>query len=265
MKEHLARLVVRMSGIVALTILAACGGGSDNDDVAAATPSQPQQQPGANAAGERINLGQCTSPFDGKIYFQIGESNLSVPAPVIIDTIPANLRPPVTKEQVRSELKAQAAAGAGCPEKPLAAGLLLLKDDLQHPLLDGNIGLLSMPPGGITGKFAELTRQLQRKPTENCKPVGGDLLGCIGTESRGNVETQVMYIITTKAGENMASGGPLAARCVLRDQAVEGCNLVEQLAGNLAFDASLKAGTYSTASLREALNVAAGHIRNLRR
>ncbi|MEM9140992.1 MAG: hypothetical protein AAGB15_14290, partial [Pseudomonadota bacterium] len=62
----------------------------------------------------------------------------------------------------------------------------------------------------------------------------------------------------------MASGGPLAARCVLEDDAIRGCNMVDQLPGNVAFDVTLKSGNYTVAALSSARDAAAARISALR-
>lgn len=262
----LTRHTVRAASLTLIAALAACGGGDGESESASSEASTPQQQTAAAAPSSdgRVNLSQCDQDTKGRVFFQVGSTTMSVPGGAVRDAIPANLNPPLDKDAVKRELQSQAAAGGGCPGKPIAASLLILQDDLGHPLLDGRIGLLGTPPQGLTAQFAEVTANLQQKPTKNCRQMGADLLGCLGTETRGNVQTQVMYVITTDRSARMASGGPLAARCVLQENQVQGCNLVDQLPGNVAYDATLKAGNYTTAGLSAARDAAAAKVNGYR-
>ena len=272
----LTRPALRALSVGVVALLAACADGPSEGESSptAAAPSQPSAstpaQPSTNANPaqpnqDRINLAKCSQPADGKVFFQVGQSVLGVPAQAIRDAIPSNLKPPISKEAVKQELQNQAATGGGCPEKPIDARLLMVQAAPTHPLLDGNIGLLGNPPADLTDQFAQLTRNLQNNPTENCRDIGDQLLGCIGTENRGNAQTQVMYVVTTNRQEKLASGGPLAARCVLNDGKVRSCNLVDKVPGNIAFDATLKAGSYTLAGLRSARDTAAAQVNGLRK
>ncbi|MEM7189623.1 MAG: hypothetical protein AAF439_08425 [Pseudomonadota bacterium] len=246
-------------------LLAGCGGSSEEPTAETQpTPAPAQQTQTAQAASNQVQVLNCTGPTNGSVHFRVGRADLAIPGNLVLDAVPAGMQPPITRESVQAELQARAAQGAGCPGKPIDAGLVLIRDQPQHPLLDGQIGLLRMPPEGITARFAEVTRNLQTSPTRNCQTMGADLIGCVGKENRGGEETDVMYVITTDPSEKMRSGGPLSARCVLKDKAVERCNLIDQLSGNLAIDANLKAGSYSTAGLRAALDIATAKVNGLR-
>lgn len=248
-------LPILTSATLSLTLLAACAPEATKSTDQPTQPAQPQTgaTPGAQAAqGDRINLSNCATPTDGRVYFKVGQNVLAVPANAVRDVIPASLKPPVRKEDVKSALQAEAARGGGCQGRPLDASLLLVQSDLGHPLLQGSLGLLATPPQGISGPFAKVTRTLQQKPTENCKAIGGGLIGCVGSETRGEARTPVMYVIATDPNQNLAGGGPLAARCVLQGEKVAGCSMVDQLSGQLAFDATLAPGTYSADGLRDA-------------
>lgn len=264
------RQTLRAASFSLIVVLAACADGGNTDEPAATAADTAQQQ-AANTATQqgqsqdRINLANCAQPANGRVFFQVGNKVLGVSAPTIRDAIPASLRPPINKDQVKSELQSQAAAGGGCPGKPIVASLLVLNDDLGHPLLDGQVGLLGTPPEGMTQRFADVTRNLQQKPTQNCRQMGGGLMGCIGTETRGNAQTQVMYVITMDPAQRMSTGGPLAARCVLKDNTVQRCNLVDELAGNIAFDATLKAGNYTAKDLEAARTAAIAKLDALSR
>jgi hypothetical protein len=253
---------------LALVALAACE----------QTPDTPAAAPDAGAGGgtaaaaspagpeERISMAECGTPAQGRVHFEIGETVLAVPAEQVRDVIPTGMQPPLTAEAVAAELRARAAEGAGCPEKPMEVALLLVGSEGTDPLLQGPIGVLRSAPGAITGQFAELTRKLQQSPTQNCRRMEqGELLACVGTETVGSRETRVMYVITTNPNRKLNTGGPLAARCVLEGEQVRGCNIVDQLPGNLTMDAALNPGTYSTETLASAHRAAVAQIQSLRR
>jgi len=271
MTLRFAPSILRAGTLAALFAVAACA--SDKPEPAAATPApaaapaQAATDPAATPVANAIGLKACPKASDGRIHFKIADATLAVPSPIISDAVPAGLKPPITEEQVAAELTAQTGKGYGCPGKPLDTGFLFLKGKLDHPLLDGSIRLLSLPPGGITTRFATLTRRLQENPGKNCQPLEGvdDLIGCRGTERRGGgQDTQVLYVITTNKAEKMASGGPLAARCVLGDKAIKGCNLVDLLPGGMVIDVGLNSGQYTTAGLRAALNAATAAVDSMR-
>ncbi len=258
------QIATRTGALAAVLVLAACASGADDTPADAPKSADTAAAATTPTTGASAGLANCSTPSAGKVHFTVAKAGLAVPGAIVLDAIPAGMQPPITKERVVAQLKAQTSQGQGCPGTPLAAGLILLKDDLKHPLLDGNMGLLALPPGGITERFAAETRRLQKDPPKTCSPVGVDLIGCVGVEKRGGTETNVLYVITTDPNQNMASGGPLAARCVLKGEQVEGCNLVDQLAGGVAIDASLKSGTYSTAGLRGALDAAVARVDAMR-
>jgi len=253
--------LVRAAALAALVAVAGCS--ADKPEAAAPAGEKPEAAAAA-AEANAIGLRACPDASDGRIHFKVADVVLAVPSPIISDAVPAGLTPPITREQVAAALTARVGNGEGCPGKPLAVGLLLLKGKIKDPLLDGSIGLLALPPGGITKRFASETQRLQAKPGPNCQKLSDDLIGCIGTERRGDTTTEVMYVITTDRTQKMASGGPLAARCVLRDRAIAGCNMVDDLPGGMAIDASLKSGTYTTASLRAALDAAIAAVSSMR-
>ncbi len=266
MFQHMQRGLKLVATGAALAAIAGCAQENAEGPQAQATPAAASSQPeqtGANAQNQ-IRMAKCATNPQGAIHFKIGQSVLQVPSGVISDAIPSGMTPPLKKEAVQKELQARAAAGAGCPEQPLDATLLLLKADLGHPLLEGSMGLLQSPPGEVTKSFAKLTRQLQEKPNKNCKALGSELIGCLGTETRGERKTPVMYVISTDTSLTMNSGGPLAARCILGEEKVQGCNIVDHLPGRVTFDVTLRPGDYSSAGLRAAREAAIASIDAMR-
>ena len=249
-----------------LFALAACepqSGGTPTASSKSNTGSQPASS-STDLGNSQVKLAQCQTPSNGQVYFQFGQSTMQVPAGMIGDVIPSNMRPPFKREEVQAELQKQAAGGAGCPEKPISASLLLMKGNLGHPLLEGTVGVVNTPPKAAAQRFAQLTAQLQAKPNRNCKTIGGELLACVGTETRGEVDTPVMYVITTDTSQKMQSGGPLAVRCLLEGQKIAGCNIVDHLPGGITFDATLNAGDYSTEGLRGARDAVASRLQAMR-
>ena len=260
------RVITHTAGIAALVALGACAEG-DKPETAETPPATtpPAAAETAESTGEMIGLANCPTPSQGKVHFKVADATLAVPGTIVLDAIPAGMQPPITKDRVIAELKAQTAQGKGCPGTPLDAGLLMVQDDLGNPLLDGNVGLLAPPPGGIIERFAAVTRRLQQeRPASSCSPIGEDLISCIGTEKQGDLSTSVMYVITTDKNQNMATGGPLAARCTLDGDKVAGCSLIDSIGGGVVMDASLRSGTYSTEVLRGALDAATARITAMR-
>jgi hypothetical protein len=252
---------------VAAVALSACEPGPEDAPDAAAAPAAGQAATAA-AAGtgqDRISMAECSTPAQGRVHFDVGDAVLAVPAQDVREVVPAGMQAPLQQEAVTARLRELAAAGSGCPEKPMEAMLLLVGGDAGNPLLEGTIGVLRSPPGTITAQFAKLTRDLQRNPTQNCRQLNGRLIACVGTETIGQRETPVMYVITTDPSETLNTGGPLAARCVLEGEAIRGCNIVDQLPGNLTIDAALNAGTYTTESLASAHQAALARVQSLRR
>lgn len=260
-ERGLKKLVLPLAGVLVVA-LGACAPepGSEQPQAAATGTTQP-----ATPSANRVNLAQCSTPSNGAVHFTVGEARLALPANVVGDVIPANMKPPFNKEEVQKELQAQAAAGAGCPEKPINASLLLMQADFGNTLLQGTVGLVNTPSPQAVQRFAKLTADLQAKPNRNCKTLTGELLACVGTETRGGKETPVMYVITTDTTKRMNTGGPLAVRCVLGEKKIEGCNLVDQLVGGATFDATLNAGDYSTALLSSARQAVLGKLETWRR
>ena len=260
----------RSCALAALAALAltACGSASEDAPEAAQVPAAGQGGAAAGAGAgpqDRISMAECATPAQGRVHFDVGDAVLAVPAQDVREVIPAGMQAPLQQEAVTARLRELAAQGSGCPEKPMEAVLLLLGGDAGNPLLEGTIGVLRSPPGTITAQFAQLTRDLQRNPTQNCRPLNGQLIACVGTETVGQRETPVMYVISTDPGRTLNTGGPLAARCVLEGEAVRGCNIVDQLPGDLTVDAALNPGTYSTASLAAAHQAALARVQSLRR
>ena len=258
------RLATRTGAVAAMVALAACSDGPEAPD-----PAKTASTEGAAATTDKTGGGaglpNCSTPSEGRIFFKVADLGLAVAGNVVQDVIPANIKPPVTKEKVVAEVKTQTEQGIGCPEKPMDAGLLLVKDDLGHPLLDGSMGLLALPPGGITAGFVAETKRLQGAPTKACQQMSGsDLLACRGREKQGERVTEVLYLITMDTKQNMATGGPLAARCTFKGEAIAGCNLVETITDGVVVDVSLKSGLYTTESLRGALDKATAWITSKR-
>lgn len=262
--EKLIKPTIQAATLGLVVSLAACADGPKEGEPSTPTTT-PQAQNPARTSQDRVALSECSEPAQGRVFFELGSSVLGVPAQAVRDAIPASLTPPMTKEAIQTELQTQAANGGGCPGKPIQANLVMMQAAGQHPLLEGTIGVLGNPPRAMTERFAEVTRGLQRKPTQNCQDLGGSLLGCVGTETRGQNQTQVLYVISTDTSQTLASGGPLAARCVMVEGKVAACNLFDRLPGDIVYDATLKPGKYTLEGLVSARDTAVASIDNMRR
>ena len=250
-----------------LLLLAACADeGATAPDAQTQTAANTQQAASSEGAastavdGERVRMPQCTPPSEGRVSFTIGSTVLRVPSNVIENTVPTGLTGPLKREAVRADVQTRVARGEGCPATPLDAALLLVRDDLGHPLLQGNIGFVRTAQNSVTNQFSQLTTQLRDNPTGRCRPQNGDLLACPGTETKEGRETRVLYLISTDKSARMASGGPLFARCLLADQGIQGCAMFDQLGNGATYDATLNAGQYTSESLKEVQKVVAGRI-----
>lgn len=252
----------RAGALAVVGLIAACADNPAPEQPVATT--QPAQQAAAAGDHVQIQMSQCATPAEGNVDISVGDAVLRVPAGVIEDAIPTGMQTPLKKEAVRAEVQARVSSGAGCPGQPLKTALLLVKPQPPHPLLEGSIALLRSNPGSITRQFTEVTSKLRDTPSQNCRDLSGNLLACVGTESRGERETNVMYVISRDRNVALNTGGPLAARCVLQEQQVAGCNLVDQVAGNVTIDITLNAGTYTSDSLAEARRAALATVENWR-
>lgn len=244
---------VRSGLVTGLLALAACGddgagGQGAQPQAAAATPAATQ----AVAGESRVQMPECTPASNGNVAFRVGGAVLSVPGPVIENAIPSSLTGPLKREAILQEVQARVSRGEGCPATPLDARLLLVKDDLGHPLLMGNVGFIKTGQTSITDQFAQLTRQLRDNPEGRCRKQGDDLLACPGTETNEGREAQVLYLISTDNTARMSTGGPLFARCLLAEQGVRGCAMFDRLADGTTFDATLNPGDYTSDSLKSA-------------
>lgn len=261
-----------LAGFIAVLGLAACedGGGaqpgaSTSDQAQTSTPQQqgtqsaPQAQP--NASAQRIDIAQCAQPRNGRVIFQIGAVRLGVPDPAIVNAIPSSLKPPIAEGDAATELRRQAATGAGCPEKPLDARLVAVNDTLGHPLLRGTALLGRGTPRAIQD-FVRVTKSLQATPPETCRTMKGGLIACVGAEQRGERNVPVMYLVTTDRAQKLNSGGPLAVRCVGQPQKIQGCTFIDTLSGGLIADIALNPGTYTSAELAQAHAAAFRRLRS---
>lgn len=259
------------AGALLALALSACG--SDPAEPPAAAASQGTQgatQPATQAAPagtveERMSTANCQNPPDGRVYFTVGSTVFAVPGPQVRTVLPPDVTPQTTPEQIVQNLRTQTAQGAGCPEKPLAARVLGIGGEFGNPLLTGEIGILAAAPGSISGGFSRVTRGIQQNPDPKCQKMDGGLLACTGTDNLGGVQSNVLYVVTTDPKQNLLSGGPLAARCILADGGVRGCSILDELPGGVAINVPLSAGPDSTQKLAAAHAAAVGAVNAVRR
>ena len=206
----------------------------------------------------------CRQQPGNNVHFQVGSAKLAVPQSAIRNISPVDAKPNASAEQITAQIVDKLAKGSGCPENPMAANIVVVQSTVTNPLLAGRIAILRRPSAKAIEGFAKLTRQLQdKRPENNCRPASADLIACFGAEQARNGTTQVMYLVTTDRNQNLSTGGPLAARCVLQDRKVVRCGVLDVLNGGIAIDATLKGGKYSTASLRGARDAAIQQVSKL--
>ena len=248
--------------VIAVFGLVSCA--DDTQPPAAAGETTRQVAEGQASEGNRVQLLGCRQPVNDRVHFAIGQSRLAVPQQAIRNISPAAAEPGATPEQISAQLNDMLGDGLGCPETPLAANAVIIENAVTNPLLGGRIAILRRPPPETINRFTAITRQLQQsRPEDSCRRASQDLLACFGTERNAAVTNEVMYLVTTDPQQNLSTGGPLAARCVLEGQRVVRCGVVDVLQGGVAIDATLKGGEYSTQSLRQARDAAVSEVSRL--
>ena len=83
------------------------------------------------------------------MYFGLGGPVFAVPANDVLTVFPPNISPGTQAADVVNMLKTQTAQGAGCPEKPLEAGLLAVSGQSSDPLLEGRVIMVRAQAGTI--------------------------------------------------------------------------------------------------------------------
>lgn len=253
---HSARKTsIRLGLLAGMLALAGCA-----EDGASTTGAQPAASPATNAQAAapaansetRINMPDCVPAANGKVAFKVGGAVLRVPGQVIEYAVPSSITGPVKREAVLNEVQARVAKGEGCPATPLDSRVLLVRDNLNHPLLNGNVSFLRTENNNITSQFAKLTTQLRDNPEGRCRAEEKGLLACPGTETQEGRKTEVLYLISTDRAARMSSGGPLFARCLLAEKSIRGCVMFDRLTDGTTFDATLASGEYTTESLKSA-------------
>lgn len=262
----------RMSGWTALLAgallvgLAACESGSGSE--AETQPEAPDESTEQAAAAEdardeeRLTTAECEQPNDDKVFFQIGSSVFAVSGEEVDTVLPPGVTPETPSEEVIGQLRSATAEGAGCPEKPLDLALLAVTGPQSDALLAGTILLFRSE--GIAEPYADLTRQMLANP-EKCQDAENGLIACQAIEQDGAEEIRSLYLVSTDSNETLDFGGPLAARCVLAEDQVRGCETLDELEGQIGMRAPLKALPESSAALAAAHRAALERVRPLRR
>ena len=188
----------------------------------------------------------------------IGKARLALPTPSIQDLVPKSAaKPNMTREMVAAAVLKETTAGFGCPEKPMATSLAILRAKFGNKLLSGRMALVALPEGAFTKRLAAVSTRMQANPGKNCERLkDANLIGCAGAERRGKDKVDVVYYVTSDKSQKLRSGGPLYARCELKNKKLQACNIIDELPGGLTVDIGLASGAYSTKTLREALDLA---------
>ena len=220
-----------------------------------------QQVAGEPVVEERLTTADCRTPSQDRVHFRVGSAVFAVPGDDVRTVLPPDVTPETPADQVVQRLRAQTAEGAGCPETPLEAALLGVAGPVGDPLLADTI--LLFRSGGIAQPYGNLTRQMLANPGR-CQTAEGGLLACQAVEQDGAQQTQSLYIVSTERNRTLSFGGPLAARCVLVEQQIRGCEIVDELPGGVGLRAPLKALPQSSAALAAAHQAALAQVRPLR-
>jgi hypothetical protein len=235
---------------------------------AAAEPAAESPAPAQTAAGqpvveERLSTADCATPAQGRVHFNINDVVFAVPGNDVRTVVPPDVTPSTPADQVVAMLREQTAEGAGCPEKPLEAGLLGVAGPAGDPLVADTIALFRSPAGAIATPFGTLTREMLAN-SDRCQTGQGGLIACQALQQNGAQQMQSLYLLSTERNRTLAFGGPLAARCVVANGQVRGCEIVDELPGGIGLRAPLKALPQSSAALAAAHQAALAKVRSLR-
>lgn len=278
--KHHRRTGLTAVAALALIGLAACQS-SDTETAAAAQPgataesaaattgadTQTAQAAPAGAGGDetRLTTVDCKAPSHGKVYFGVGGTVMAVPANEILTVYPPNVAPNTPAADVVNMLKTQTAAGAGCPDKPLDAGLLAVAGQTADPLLEGRVIMVRAQPGTIAKSEGKVAREMQQNASK-CQKTKGGLLACNATVSMGDTQVHRLYFVSANPKQTLSYGGPLAAYCSVNEEQkkLTSCEILDELPGNIAVRAPLKAVPQSPAQLQAAQKAMVARVRELR-
>lgn len=250
-----------------LLALSACG-----SEPAAPTTTQTAQaqtaqaQPGAapgQVAEERMATTNCRTPADGRVHFSLGQAVFAVPGDDVRTVLPPGVTPATPADQVIERLRQLTTQGGGCPESPLDAALLGVAGPANDPLLADAIALFRSGPGGISTPYGNLTRDMLAN-SGRCQPAEAGLIACQATEQDGDQQVQSLYLVATEPGRRLSFGGPLAARCIVVEDRVRGCEIVDELPGGVGVRAPLRALPQSADALAAAHGAAMARVQPLR-
>lgn len=245
-----------------LVSLAACESTSGKD---AETPADTPEQVATTADGrveERLATPECQQPSDDKVFFRVGSAVFAVPGGEVDTVLPPGVTPETPANEVIGRLRTATAEGAGCPEKPLDLALLAVSGPQSDALLAGTI--LIFRSDGIAGPYGDLTRQMLASP-DRCQSSEGGLIACQAVEQDGAEEIRSLYLVSTDRNQKLSFGGPMAARCMLAEDRIQGCEILDELDGQIGVRAPLKALPESGAQLAAAHKAAIERVRSLRR
>lgn len=222
--------------------LAGCEAQSGDAD-AAADAGQAEAQPAASGTGQpavegQLSTADCRTPSEGRVHFRLQDVVFAVPGNDIQTVLPRGVTPDTPAEQVIDQLRRETAEGAGCPETPLEATFLAVAGPAGDPLVADTLMLFRS--GGIAGPYGNLLREMMAN-SERCQRGEGGLLACQVVEQDGAEQTDALYLVSTEQNRRLTFGGPLATRCVLADQQIRGCEIVDELPGGIGLRAPLRA------------------------
>lgn len=259
----------RMGGWTALLAgallvgLAACESTSTEPEAEApADTATETATAGDGRVEERLTTPECQQPSDDRVFFRLGSSVFAVPGDEVDTVLPPGVTPETPADEVIGQLRAATEQGAGCPEKPLDLALLAVSGPQSDALLADTI--LLFRSDGIAGPYGDLTRQMLASP-DRCQSSEGGLIACQAVEQDGAEEIRSLYLVSTDQNQKLSFGGPLAARCMLGEDRIQGCEILDELEGQIGMRAPLKALPESGAELAAAHQTAIERVRPLRR
>lgn len=260
-RRHAGSWAMFMAGALLLG-LSACGATGEKK---VEEPAEAPEQAATETDGrieERLTTAECQQPSDDKVFFRIGNSVFAVPGGDVDTVLPPGVTPETPAEEIIGRLRTATAEGAGCPEKPLDLALLAVAGPESDALLANTV--LLFRSDGIAEPYGDLTRQMLASP-ERCQSSEGGLIACQAVEQDGAEEIRALYLVSTDRNQKLSFGGPLAARCMVAEDQIRGCEILDELEGRIAMRAPLKALPESGAELAAAHRKAIETVQPLRR
>lgn len=242
-------LPARGLAAAALLALAACG----DEETPAPQASSTSQVPAAQAKSNInwLDLAPCGQPQTGAVHYRIGGAVLVLEQAIVRRVILTQSRLTQGIDPSKS-LGEQLPKGTGCADNPLDVAGVVTKSGFETDLLEGSVTLFPLLPDLIVSYQRVITQLLNERPSNACQAEQDGLLICFGQERQNDIATDVAYVIATDPSKNLATGGPLFARCEIREGRPVGCNLGDAASQQIFYDATLARTPSSDIDLKTA-------------